>query len=288
MFAGTYTALVTPFTENGGVDFDALHALIEGQIEAGIDGIVPLGTTGESPTVPFDEHQEVIAAAVRIVDGRCAVIAGTGGNSTDEAVMLTREAKEAGADATLQVAPYYNKPSQEGLFRHFSQIADIGLPVVLYNIPGRTSCEIQLDTIIRLADHPHIHAIKEATGNVDNVSLIRHSCELDILSGDDALTLPMMVAGASGVISVTSNLVPGPMVELTHAANAGDWKRARELHDHYHRLFTDLFIETNPIPIKAALAMRGLIEETYRLPMCEMSKDNRAVLAATMRELGLI
>jgi len=288
MFAGTYTALVTPFKADGAIDFDAFKALIEQQVAAGIDGIVPVGTTGESPTLDFDEHQKVIEAAVEAVAGHTMVIAGTGGNSTAEAEMLTRHAKEAGADATLQVTPYYNKPSQEGLYRHFTTVADIGLPVVLYNIPGRTSREITLETTIRLAAHANIAALKEAGGDADRVSHIVKSCDLDVLSGDDTLTLPFMAVGAKGVISVVSNVVPGPLVEMTHAVLDGNWVRGQELHAKYHRLFCDLFIDTNPIPVKAALAMMGLIEEVYRLPMCEMSEQNKATLREALEEVGVV
>lgn len=288
MFTGTYTALVTPFDDDGGLDLEALRRVIDHQVEGGVDGIVPVGTTGESPTVDFDEHQQITSACVSAAAGRIKVIAGTGANSTTEAEMLTRHAAEAGADGTLQVTPYYNKPSQEGLYRHFSKIADIGLPVVLYNIPGRTSREISMDTILRLASHPSIVAVKEATGNVDNVSCLTRETDLDILSGDDALTLPMMIVGGVGVISVASNVAPRPLAELTHYALAGDWANAQAVHARMHPLFTDLFIDTNPIPVKAALAMMGLIKEVYRLPMCELSAGDRERLAQTMRNLELI
>lgn len=288
MFTGTYTALVTPFDDDGRLDIAALRRLINHQVDGGVDGIVPVGTTGESPTVDFDEHQQITSECVTAAAGRIKVIAGTGANSTAEAEMLTRHAAEAGADGTLQVTPYYNKPSQEGLFRHFSRVADIGLPVVLYNIPGRTSREIAMDTILKLASHPAIVAVKEATGNVDNVSVLTRETDLDVLAGDDGLTLPMMVLGAVGVISVASNVAPGPLTELTHHALAGNWADARAVHAAMHPLFTDLFIDTNPIPVKAALAMMGLIREVYRLPMCELSDEDRSRLARTMRELGLI
>jgi 4-hydroxy-tetrahydrodipicolinate synthase len=288
MFQGTYTAIVTPFQEDQSVDFDAFETLIEKQINGGVDGIVPVGTTGESPTVDFDEHQEIIRRVVSAAAGRCQVIAGTGANSTEEALMLTRHAKEAGADATLQVTPYYNKPSQEGLYRHFSVIADIGLPVVLYNIPGRTSREIEIDTIVRLSAHPGIVAVKEATGSVDVTSEIVASTDLDVLSGDDSLTLALMAVGARGVISVASNVLPGPITQFTHDVLDGNWDAAREIHLRYFQLFNDLFIETNPIPVKAALAMMGLIKEVYRLPMCEMSQDKKDRLAATLRDVGVI
>lgn len=289
MFAGTYTALVTPFLPDGAIDFECLKKLIELQVDAGVDGVVPCGTTGESPTVDFSEHQQIIDAVVEAVAGRCHVIAGTGGNSTKEAEVLTRHALQAGADATLQVTPYYNKPSQEGLYRHFSRIADIGLPVILYNIPGRTGREIAIETMARLAQHEKIIGVKEATGDVENVSRIVLETGLMVLSGDDTLTLPMMSVGGRGVISVASNVAPGPLTRLTHEALDDRWAEALELHKQYFQLFRLLLkLDTNPIPVKAALALMGRIQEVYRLPMCELGADKKAQLAATMRDLGLI
>jgi 4-hydroxy-tetrahydrodipicolinate synthase len=288
MFEGTYTALVTPFTLSGAVDYRKLEALADMQIAAGVDGLVPVGTTGESPTLDYDEHKKVIEVVIKAARGKAKVIAGTGGNSTAEAIELTRHALDAGADGTLQVTPYYNKPSQTGLVRHFSAVADLGLPVVLYNVPGRTSREIEVATVAELAKHPKIVAVKEAGGSVERVSRIRALCGITIVSGDDSLTLPMMVCGAAGVISVASNIAPGPVVELVRAAQRNDWLRARELHDKLFSLFTDLFLDTNPIPVKAAMAMAGLIEETYRLPLCEMAAAPRAKLRATLAALGLV
>lgn len=284
---GCYTAIVTPF-RSGSVDYAALEALVEMQIDGGIDGIVPVGTTGESPTLTVEEHGKVIETVIRAVRGRCTVIAGTGANCTAEAVSLTRHAAAVGADATLQVSPYYNKPTSEGLFRHFATVADEGgLPVVLYNVPGRTSREIDLPTVKRLAAHPGIVAIKEAGGSVDRVSQILDCCDITVLSGDDALTLPMMVLGARGVISVAGNIVPGAVVEMVHAALDGDWELARRCHYRLYPLFRDLFIETNPIPIKAAVAMTGRIAEEYRLPLCEMSAAHRGTLKASLRAAGV-
>ncbi|MBN1556809.1 MAG: 4-hydroxy-tetrahydrodipicolinate synthase [Lentisphaerae bacterium] len=285
---GTYTAIVTPFGRDGRVDYGALKALIEQQADAGVDGVVPVGTTGESPTLNVEEHEQVVATAIEACRGRMTVIAGTGANATREAIELTRHAMEAGADATLQVTPYYNKPSQEGLYRHFMAVADLGLPVVLYNIPGRTGREIAVDTMVRLADHERIVALKEAGGSVDRVSEIINRCAMTILSGDDSLTFPMMAVGAKGVVSVASNVAPRPVTEMTHAALAGRWDEARALHARYYPLFRDLFIDTNPIPVKAALAMMGRIEERYRLPMCEMSDEKRMVLRQTLEALGLV
>ncbi len=288
MFEGAYTAIVTPFNANGSVDYGKLRALIALQIEGGIDGIVPVGTTGESPTVDFEEHAKIIEVSIEACRGKIRVIAGTGANSTAEALELTRHAQKAGADGTLQVTPYYNKPNQEGLYRHFSAVADLGLPVVLYNVPGRSAREIDVATITRLAQHPKVVAVKEAAGSVDRVSHILRSCKITVLSGDDSLTLPMMAVGAGGVISVASNIAPKPVADLVHAAAAGRWDEARTLHLKYHRLFTDIFIDTNPIPIKAAMAMTGLIEETYRLPLCETSAANKKKLAECLREIGLL
>ena len=288
MWQGAYTALVTPFDRNGIVDYGRLRGLIEEQVAAGIDGIVPVGTTGESPTLDYDEHDRVVAVCVQTARQRIKVIAGTGANSTTEALELTRHAQAAGADATLQVTPYYNRPSQAGLIRHFTAVADLGLPTVLYNIPGRTGREIELATVVELAKHPHIVAIKEAGGSVDRVSQTIQRCGLEVLSGDDALTLPMMAVGAVGVISVASNVAPKPIADLVHAALRGDWPAAQALHRQYYRLFTDLFLDTNPVPVKAALAMQGKIEETYRLPLCEMAPPLRQKLADCLRQLGLI
>jgi 4-hydroxy-tetrahydrodipicolinate synthase len=288
MFEGTYTALVTPFNASGAVDYGKLQMLTEMQIAAGVDGLVPVGTTGESPTLDYDEHKKVIETVVKAARGRIKVIAGTGANATAEAVELTRFAKDIGADGTLQVTPYYNKPSQAGLVRHFSAVADLGLPVVLYNVPGRSAREIDVATVAELSKHPHIVAVKEAGGSVERVSRIRAACTITIVSGDDGLTLPMMVCGAEGVISVASNIAPALVVELVRAARQNEWLRARALHEKLFALFTDLFLDTNPIPVKAAMAMAGLIEEAYRLPLCEMAPAPRAKLRATLVALGLV
>ena len=288
MFKGTFTALVTPFNSSGSIDYGCLKALIAEQIARGVEGIVPVGTTGESPTLNVEEHLKVIEVSVQAAARSIKVIAGTGANSTDEALELTREAKNLGVDATLQVTPYYNKPSQEGLYRHFSAVADLGLPVVLYNIPGRSGREIALDTVTRLAKHPHIIAIKEAGGDINRVSEMRLTCpQLDILSGDDSLTLPMMSVGACGVISVVSNVIPAEVSDMVRAALAGDFAKACALHLQWFALFRDLFIDTSPIPVKYAMARLGKIEETYRLPLCETSEKNKGILDATLQALGL-
>ena len=285
---GCYTAIVTPF-RNGEVDYPAFKALVEEQIAGGVAGLVPVGTTGESPTLSHREHNELIGKCVEYVNGRCLVIAGTGANSTAEALELTKHAATAGADATLQVTPYYNKPSSEGLYRHFSLIADQGgLPVVLYNVPGRAGRDIDLKTVQRLSANPNIVAIKEAGGSVDRVSQILEVCpDFTVLSGDDSLTLPMMSLGARGIISVASNLVPAAVSAMVGCALRGEWEQARAWHYKLYPLFRDLFVETNPIPIKAAMAMTGKIAEEYRLPLCEMSDANRAVLKAAMQKVGV-
>jgi 4-hydroxy-tetrahydrodipicolinate synthase len=288
MFKGTYTAIVTPFTRDGDVDYGKLRALIAWQAESGVTGIVPVGTTGESPTLDPDEHIEVIRVVVEAAAGRLQVIAGTGANSTSEAIDLTKRVIGLGCQGTLQVTPYYNKPNQEGLYRHFSTVADLGLPVVLYNVPGRSGREIAVETVARLSSHPRIVAIKEAGGSVERVSAILDACPMPVLCGDDGLTLPMICVGAQGVISVASNVVPAEVSGMVRAALAGDFVSARAAHQRLFPLFHDLFLDTNPIPVKAALAMMGRIEETYRLPLCEPSAKVREQLRATMAKLGLV
>ena len=291
MFTGTYTALVTPF-KNGVVDAIALERLIKIQIKSGVDGIAPVGTTGESPTVDCEEHIRVIELAIKFAAGKIKVLAGTGANSTSEAIHLTREAEKIGADGSLQVAPYYNKPTQEGLFQHFRAIARATkLPMVLYSIPGRCGIEIGVETVGRLArECKNIVAIKEAGGNCDRVSQLRAALgpKFEILSGDDSLTLPFMAVGADGVISVASNVVPREVVQMVDAFRRGQIRKASQLHAELYPLFKDLFIETNPIPVKAALAMMGLITEEYRLPLVPMNPANRAKLKATLKTCGVL
>lgn len=288
MLHGAHTAIVTPFNTDGSVDFGKLRALIDYQVENSIDGIVPAGTTGESPTLNSKEHMEVIEQTMRFVNGRAKVIAGTGANSTAEAVELTTQAKELGMDATLQVTPYYNKPSQEGLYRHFSAVADIGVPVVLYNVPGRTSREIAIETVARLAKHPNVAAVKEAGGDVARVKQTLDACNIEVLSGDDGLALPMMEEGAVGLISVASNVIPGVVATLVHTALEGQMDAAQLLHDRYLPLFDAMFIDTNPIPVKAALAMMGKIEEVYRLPLCGMCDADKEQLHTVLSGLDVI
>ena len=292
MFRGTFTALVTPFC-NDQIDEAAFGRLIEHQIGNGITGIVPVGTTGESPTLDHDEHMRVISLAVAIAKGRCKVIAGTGSNSTAEAIALTREAEKVGADATLHVAPYYNKPTQEGLFLHFKAIADATkLPVILYSIPGRCGIEIGVETVVRLAKAcANVVAIKEAGGSVERVNQLRSALPeaFQILSGDDSLTLPFMASGAVGVISVASNVMPKEVGQLVDAALANDFAAARKIHERLYPLFKDLFIEPNPVPAKAALAWTGIIESAeVRLPLCHMTDASAAKLRATMQTLALL
>lgn len=288
MLSGVYTAIVTPFHGDGSVDYDRFRKLIDLQAEAGITGIVPVGTTGESPTLDVAEHEKVIETTIDACRGRMQVIAGTGGNSTEEAVVLTKFARDAGADATLQVTPYYNKPNQEGLFQHFSTVADLGLPVVLYNVPGRSSCEIEVETIARLAEHPHIAAVKEAGGSVERVSAILDVCNITVLSGDDALALPMMLCGASGVISVASNLIPAQVVKMIKAALQQNWQDAAKEHRRLYRLFSSMFLDTNPIPVKTAMAMMGLIEGNLRLPLCNPAENVTVELQKVLAEYGLV
>src|SRR3984893_1373180 len=281
MFRGTFTALVTPF-RNGNVDFSAFEKLIEVQITAGITGLVAVGTTGESPTLTHDEKHEIIERTIKIAKGRCQVIAGAGTNSTRDSIEATKFAEKAGADGALLVAPYYNKPSQEGLFRHFKAIAEATkLPIMLYNIPGRCGIDIGPDTVVRLAEScRNIVSIKEASGSVDRVGELRLRLpkEFTILSADDGLTLPFMAVGAVGVVSVASNLFPAEVCALVKACESGDYKAARTLQRKLLPIFKDLFIEPNPVPAKTALAWRGVMSAEARLPLCEMTEAHQASL----------
>ena len=291
MFAGTYTALVTPF-HKGRVDEGAYKKLINDQVRGGVDGIVPVGTTGESPSLGFDEHIWVIELAVQAAKGRVKILAGAGANSTAEAIHLTRAAEAVGVDGLLQVAPYYNKPSQEGIFQHFKKIARAtSLPIILYSIPSRCSIAIEVPTVERLAKAcKNIVGIKEAGGDSDRVSQLRAALgqRFTILSGDDSLTLPFMAVGAEGVISVASNIIPRQIVKMVNAFAAGNSAMALRLHHKYYPVFKNLFIETNPIPTKAALAMLGKCTEEYRLPLCKMSAANRAQLAKALKACGVL
>jgi 4-hydroxy-tetrahydrodipicolinate synthase len=287
MFRGTFTALVTPFRD-GGIDVSPFEQLIETQIAAGITGIVANGTTGESPTLSHEEREQVIHVAVAKANKRCLVLAGTGSNSTQHAIADTKRAEELGVDAALLVGPYYNKPSQEGLFRHFKAIAEAtSLPIMLYNIPGRCGVDIVPETVARLAKQcRNIVSIKEASGSVERVGDLRRRLPdaFTILSGDDSLTLPFMAVGAAGVVSVASNLFPSEVCALVRAAESGDLKLAEKMHRKLLPLFKDLFIEPNPVPVKTALGWRGGMSSEVRLPLCEMSEANRARLRKTLED----
>lgn len=289
---GLYTAIITPFRNNE-VDYDAFRKLIDAQAAAGVDGIVPVGTTGESPTLTHAEHMEVIAKAIEFAAGRLKVIAGTGSNSTTEAIVMTQEAAKLGADGTLQVCPYYNKPSQEGLYRHFKAIAECSpLPIVLYSIPGRSGIEIAVDTAARLAkDCPTIVAIKEAGGSVDRVNQLAQVLPEDfaILCGDDGLTVPFISCGAVGLVSVTSNVAPAEMKALVDAAMSGDGKKALALQKKYYPLMKGLMsLDTNPVPIKAALALRGDISWEIRLPLAPLAEEKHGKLSALLKQFNLL
>lgn len=289
MFHGAIVATVTPF-RNGKLDRAALRRLVEFQIASGTDGIVPCGTTGESATLSFEEHEQVIDAVIEAVDGRVPVIAGTGSNNTREAILLTRYARKAGANGALVITPYYNKPTQEGLYRHFRAVAESAdIPVVLYNVPGRTGVNMTSQTVARLAGVANIVGVKEASGNLNQVcDIIRMTPKkFCVLSGDDFLFFPMMALGAKGVISVASNVAPRAMADLYDAYVIGEVSRAREIHYHLWPLFHALFIETNPIPAKTALAILGRIREEFRLPLCPMGDANRKALARVLSDMKL-
>ncbi len=290
MFQGSLVALVTPFRD-GKVDEAKLRELVAFHVQNGTDAIVPCGTTGESPTLSHAEHKRVVEIVIEAVRGRVPVVAGTGSNSTAEAIDLTAHAKKAGAAAALVVNPYYNKPTQEGLYRHFRAIAEaVDIPILVYNIQGRTAVNVETDTLARLAQIPNIVGVKEASGSLDQMTQVILACGPDftVLSGDDNLTLPLMAVGGRGVISVVANVVPKETAEMTHAALEGDWKRAREL---FHRLFPlcrAMFIETNPIPVKEAMAMMGMIAPEFRLPLCRMADANRERLRTVLKQFGLV
>ena len=292
-FSGVWTAIVTPMNEDGSVDYASLERLVETQVEGGVDGVVAVGTTGESPTLTPREHMDVIRKIAGFSAGRIGVIAGTGSNSTAETVEMTKECEEIGVDGYLIVAPYYNKPTQEGVFLHFSEVAKITKrPIVLYSIPGRCGIQLENETALRLRDaFPNFMAIKEAGGKTEKVKdmYAKAAGRMDILSGDDGLTVEFMKNGAKGVVSVASNIVPAQMAELVKAANSGDWAKAEALDKKLHDLFKDLFIEPNPVPAKFALAKAGLIKTSaVRLPLCKMAQAHREKLMQTMLNLNLI
>ncbi|MBT3268914.1 4-hydroxy-tetrahydrodipicolinate synthase [Candidatus Poribacteria bacterium] len=292
MFRGSYVALVTPFQADGDLDLGKLRDLIEFQIENGTHGIVPCGTTGESPTLSHDEHDSVVEETVKAVDGRVQVIAGAGSNSTAEALRLTRHAKAVGADGALVITPYYNKPTQEGLVRHFTTVADeVDIPIVMYNVPGRTGSDMLAATVGRVAGHPNIAAIKEATGDLRRTSEVIAACrgeEFVVLSGEDSVTFPMMSLGGKGVISVVANVDPKRMAQMCDAFESGDYGESQRLHYELLPLACDLFIETNPIPAKTSLEMMGMLNGVMRLPLCEMGAENVIQLRATLEISGLL
>jgi 4-hydroxy-tetrahydrodipicolinate synthase len=291
MFRGSIVAIVTPF-KNGKVDEKTFRDLIEFQIKNGTSGIVPCGTTGESATLIFEEHNQVIDIAIEQVKKRVPVIAGTGSNSTEEAIMLTQHAEKAGADASLQVSPYYNRPTQKGLYEHFKAIANaVKIPIILYNIAGRTGVNIEPETIARLSqDCKNIVAVKEASGSLDQMSRIKLLCNdrFELISGDDGLTLPLLAIGGTGIISVVANIVPRDVADMVLAFEKGDLEKAQALHYKLLPLIKAVFIETNPIPIKTAMGLMGLCNPDLRLPMCSMLPDNLEKLKKALKDYGLI
>ncbi len=290
IFQGSIAAIITPF-RNGKIDEKAYGDLIEFHIVNGTDGIVPCGTTGESATLSNDEHNRVVRLTVDVAAGRVPVIAGTGSNSTDEAIYFTKYAKECGADAALLITPYYNKPTQEGLYRHFKAIAEeVDIPIIPYNVPGRTGVNMLPSTVARLAEINNIVAVKEASGSMTQICEIYSLCgeRLSILSGEDAINFPILAAGGKGMISVTANIVPKKMGDMWDAYASGDIARARQIHYEIFDLHQIMFIETNPIPVKTALAMMGKCTEEMRLPLCSMAEGNKEKLWQTLNSFGLV
>ncbi|MBI3817182.1 MAG: 4-hydroxy-tetrahydrodipicolinate synthase [Planctomycetes bacterium] len=288
VWSGCFTALATPF-QNGRIDYDSFSKLIEHQVESGVRGVVPCGTTGESPTLSENEHDEVVQFTIRQTNRRCLVLVGTGSNSTAIAVDRTRHARDAGADGALLVSPYYNKPSQEGLYKHYEAVARAAsdLAIVLYDIPGRTGVNIEIETVVRLANIHNIVAIKEAAGKVERITKLRELTSLSLLSGDDSMTLPMMSLGASGVVSVASNIIPSEIVALVHAAAEGRYQDARTMHDRLSPLLRALFLETNPTPVKFALEHAGIFKSgEVRLPLVMPSERVRAEIQSALQPFG--
>lgn len=290
-FEGIYTALVTPFNQDGSIDWGALKNLVDFQVEAGVAGIAPMGTTGESPTIIHEDHLKIIEFVAKEAKGKVQIVAGTGSNATEEALRMTKIAKDFGVDASLQVAPYYNKPSMEGFYRHFMTIADaVDLPMMVYNIPGRTGKNIDNATMLRLAQHPNIQAVKEASGDVNQMmNLIAAKPEgFEVLSGDDNLGYLLIAMGGKGIVSVASNIIPKEMNALCNASLEGNMAEAKRLQYELLPFFRAEFIETNPVPIKYAMAKAGMIQEAYRLPLCPMSDASKQAMDAAMKGLGLI
>lgn len=289
MFTGSYVALVTPFKPSMEIDFDAYGRLVDYQLEKGTDGVVPCGTTGEAPTLSHEEQKQCIRFVVERVAGRVTVLAGTGSNNTAEAVGLTRYAKEAGADGALLITPYYNKPTAAGQIAHYQAVANaVDIPIMLYNVPGRTGTKMEPATIATLSKTPNIVAIKEACGSIDQVTQILSLCGITVTSGDDSLTLPMMAVGAAGVVSVAANVAPAETAALCRMANAGDYDGARKMHYKLAALFKGLFVESNPIPVKAALARMGLIQNVLRLPLVPLTESLQPQIDAILKDLALI
>lgn len=291
MFQGVYTALITPFRSDRTIDEPALRRIVDAQIEAGVSGLVPVGTTGESPTVSHEENLQVIEIVINEAAGRVPVIAGTGSNSTAEAIDMTSRARELGAAASLQVSPYYNKPSQEGLYRHFTTIADaVDLPMVVYNIPGRTGRNIETATLARMAEHPRIVAVKEASGSIPQMMdvIARLPDSFDVLSGDDNLAFPLSALGGNGVVSVASNLVPARMVAMIRQTLAGEISHARAAHYELLPLFRAVFLDTNPIPIKYMMHRAGFCEEVYRLPIVPLANEHKAQVDLLLSRMAIV
>ncbi len=290
MFSGSFVALVTPFRNNR-VDVEKLKELVEFHIKKGTSGIVPCGTTGESPTLSHEEHRLVIETVIKAVNGRIKVIAGTGSNNTNEAIELTRFAKEVGADGCLVITPYYNKPTQNGLYLHFKKIAEtVDIPIIMYNVPGRTGINMLPSTAAKLSKIKNIIGLKEASGNITQISQIVRECveEFDVLSGDDAMTFPILAVGGKGVISVAANIAPAEAAGLVEAFNGGDINKSRKIHLKMLPLFEAMFYETNPIPVKTSMNLMGMISDEIRLPLCKMSEENLKKLKTTLKEYKLI
>jgi len=288
-FKGCYTALVTPFTADGAVDYEAYRALLEWQIAEGITGIVPCGCTGEAATLTHEEQKKVLSFAIETVNKRVPVIAGTGSNNTAEALDLTKFADSAGADGALLITPYYNKPTPAGQYEHYRCVAEaVKIPIMLYNVPGRTGISILPETVARLTEIKNITVIKEASGDLEQVSRIATACDIQILSGDDSLTLPIMSVGGTGVVSVVANLIPGEFTALVNAYLTGDTAAAQAAHKKYYGLCKAMFIETNPIPVKTSLAAMGKIQEAFRLPLVGMGDENKKKLKQVLKDYNLI
>ncbi len=288
MFTGSIVALVTPF-KNGVVDYDKLEELVEYHIDNGTNGIIPCGTTGESPTLTHSEHGEVVGKVIETANGRIPVIAGTGSNSTSEALSLTKHAEKTGAAGSLIITPYYNKPTQRGLFEHYKAIAEeVDIPIIIYNVPSRTGVSINPETVARLYEYKNIVAIKEATGNIDQASHILSLCDIIVLSGDDSLTLPIMSVGGKGVVSVLANILPGDVSDIVSNFLNGEFEKAQSLHRRLFSICKAMFIETNPIPVKTAMKLLGRLNGEMRLPMCKMSDENENKLKEVLKEFGLI